>query len=200
MIYCMQNKSTWRYENRVSKHFVIFRNFTCLITWRMFTVLFAYFVFFACFVARDLCRSGCRQNYYHTPPPPPDFFPTDNSFFNTGVAWGIESLRCDSTSGNLNKTSVREKSRGVYLAIGCVFPSYSMIFRLCQTWEDYVRVIGLKRGVMWCTRGQRTRGINRITTSWRPINGLFLHWRGFLKGCKNTLTKNVSIVHLSFVF
>ena len=25
---------------------------------------------------------------------------------------------CDFTSGNLNKTSVREKSRGVYLAIG----------------------------------------------------------------------------------
>ena len=25
---------------------------------------------------------------------------------------------CDSTSGNLNKTSVRERSRGVYLAIG----------------------------------------------------------------------------------
>ena len=49
-------------------------------------------------------------------------------------------------------------------------------------------------------RGQRTRGINHITTSWRPINGLFLHWRGFLKECKNTLTKNVSIVHLSFVF
>ena len=24
--------------------------------------------------------------------------------------------------------------------------------------------------------------------------------RGFLKGCKNTLTKNVSIVHFSFVF
>ena len=38
---------------------------------------------------------------------------------------------CDPTSGNLNKTSVREKSRGVYLAIGWVFPSYSMIFRLC---------------------------------------------------------------------
>ena len=49
-------------------------------------------------------------------------------------------------------------------------------------------------------RGQRTRGINHITTSWRPIKGLFLHWRGFLKGCKNTLTKNASIVHLSFVF
>ena len=48
-------------------------------------------------------------------------------------------------------------------------------------------------------RGQRTRGINHITTSWRAINGLFLHWRGFLKGCKNTLTKNAAIVHLSFV-
>ena len=49
-------------------------------------------------------------------------------------------------------------------------------------------------------RGQRTRGINHITQSWRPINGLFLHWRGFLKACKNTLKKNVSIVHFSFVF
>ena len=37
--------------------------------------------------------------------------------------------------------------------------------------------------------------------SWRPINGLFLHWRGFLKGCKNTLHEgNVSTVNLSFVF
>ena len=59
--------STWSYENRVSKHFVILRNFPCLIAWHMFTVLFAYvcfFFFFACFVAGDLCRSGCRQNYY----------------------------------------------------------------------------------------------------------------------------------------
>ena len=31
-----------------------------------------------------------------------------------------------STSGNLNKMSVREKSRGVYLAVGWVFLSYSM--------------------------------------------------------------------------
>ena len=36
-------------------------------------------------------------------------------------------------------------------------------------------------------RGQRTRGINHITTSSRPINGLFLLWRGFLKGCKKCL-------------
>ena len=30
----------------------------------LFTVLFAYFV------VRDLCRCGCRQNYYLNPPPP----------------------------------------------------------------------------------------------------------------------------------
>ena len=36
-----------------------------------------------------------------------------------------------STSGNLNRTSVKEKPRGVfYLPVGWVFPSYSMIFRL----------------------------------------------------------------------
>ena len=44
------------------------------------------------------------------------------------------------------------------------------------------------------------RGINQITTSFRLITSLFLHWRGFLKGCKNTLKKNASVVHLSFVF
>ena len=75
--------STWSYENRVSKHFVIFRNFPCLIAWHMFTALFAYVVFFcfACFVAMDLCRSGCRQNYYLTSPPPlPICFPYPQFF------------------------------------------------------------------------------------------------------------------------
>ena len=191
MIYCMQNKSTWSYENRVSKHFVIFRNFplfnhlTC-----MYCVVCLFRFFFLLVLWLGICVEVDVGRITIIPPFPSRFFclPTILSLrlFYTGVAWGIESLRCDSTSGNLNKTSVREKSRGDYLAIGCVFPSYSMIFRLCQTWEDYVRVIGLKRGVMWCARGQRTRGINHITTSWRPINGLFLHWRGFLKGCKNT--------------
>ena len=32
-------------------------------------MLFAYVVFFACFVVRDLCRSGCRQSYYLIPHP-----------------------------------------------------------------------------------------------------------------------------------
>ena len=38
--------SNWSYENRVRKHFVIFRNFPCLIAWHMLTMLFAYVVFF----------------------------------------------------------------------------------------------------------------------------------------------------------
>ena len=38
---------------------------------------------------------------------------------------------CDCTSRNLNETSVRETSKGVYLPIGWVFLSYLIIFRLC---------------------------------------------------------------------
>ena len=37
--------STLSYENRVSKRFVIFLNFPCLIAWHMSTVLLAYVVF-----------------------------------------------------------------------------------------------------------------------------------------------------------
>ena len=44
----MKNISTWIYENRVSKHFVISLNFPCL---SLFTVLFAYGVFFVSFLA-----------------------------------------------------------------------------------------------------------------------------------------------------
>ena len=64
---CKHYISTWSYENRVSKHFVIFFNFPCLIAWILRCFLMCFF--FACFVVRDLCRSGCRQNYYLTPPP-----------------------------------------------------------------------------------------------------------------------------------
>ena len=60
----------------------------------MITVLLAYVVFFACFVVRDLCRSGCRQNYSLPPPPPPPdfFFPTHNCFFNTSDSY-LKSAR-----------------------------------------------------------------------------------------------------------
>lgn len=57
----------------VSKNFVIYLIFLCL---SLFTVLFLCAVsFLGCFLARDFCRSGFRQNfmnfYLFTPPPPP---------------------------------------------------------------------------------------------------------------------------------
>ena len=70
LCYWYRLKSTWIYENRVSTHFVIFFNFPCL---NLLIVLFAYVFFGCCFVVRDLCRSGCRQNCanFFLPPPPP---------------------------------------------------------------------------------------------------------------------------------
>ena len=66
--YWYRLKSTWICENLVCKQFVISLNFPCL---SLFTVLFAYV--FCCFVGfRDLCRSGCRQNFanFFLPSPP----------------------------------------------------------------------------------------------------------------------------------
>ena len=87
------------YENRVSKHFVIFLNFRCLIACLLCCLLMS-FVFLACLVVRDLCRSGCRQNYYLTPPPLPIFFPTHNSFFNTSDSYQFEIMG-SGKSGNI---------------------------------------------------------------------------------------------------
>ena len=65
---------TWSYENRVSKHFVIFLNVPWLIACLLCCLLMSFFFFvcfFAWFVIKVLCRSGCTQNYYLTFPPPP---------------------------------------------------------------------------------------------------------------------------------
>ena len=52
-------KSTWSYENRVSKHFVIFLNFPCLIACLLccllMLLLLLLFFFLACLVVRDWC-------------------------------------------------------------------------------------------------------------------------------------------------
>lgn len=71
----------------VGKNFVIYLIFLCL---SLFTVLFLYAVsFLGCFLARDFCRSGFRQNFMnfylftnpHPPSRPPWSFPvpTQNS-------------------------------------------------------------------------------------------------------------------------
>ena len=151
-------------------------------------------------MVRDLCRSGCRQNYYLIPPLPPSLppflpififwsLPTILSLIQMSVIWnqrawswfrcclavirywstwekfpvehhvklwdefffffsGVKTTKvvrrpCDSTSGNLNKSSVRKKSRGVYLPIGWVFSSHSIIFRLiCNKREKIMRGCG----------------------------------------------------------
>ena len=80
--------STWSYENRVSKHFVIFLNFPCLIACLLCCLLMSFF--FGCFVVRVLCRRGCRQNYYLNPPP--FLFLTHNSLFNTSDSY-LKSVR-----------------------------------------------------------------------------------------------------------
>ena len=83
--------STWSYENRVSKHFVIFRNFPCLIAWHMFTVLFAYVVFF--FFLLVLWLGICVEvdvdiiTILPLHPLSRFVFHTHNSFFNTSDSY-----------------------------------------------------------------------------------------------------------------
>ena len=72
------HKSTWSYEKRVSKHVVISLN-----SFNNFTELFAYVFFFVRLVVRDLCRSGCRQNFanFYLPAPLPSLPPSVFFFF-----------------------------------------------------------------------------------------------------------------------
>ena len=54
-VYFTHLTSTWSYENRVSKHFVIFLNFRCLIACLLCCLLMS-FAFLACLVVRlEIC-------------------------------------------------------------------------------------------------------------------------------------------------
>ena len=79
--------STWSYENRVSKHFVIVLGFPCQIAYLLCCLHMSFF--FPYLVVKDLCRSGCRQNYYLTLI---IFVPTQNSLFNTSDNY-LKSVR-----------------------------------------------------------------------------------------------------------
>ena len=97
----------WSYENRVSKHFVIFLNFSCLTACLLCCLFMSCFFFFACFVVRDLCRSGCRQNYYLIPPPL--IFPYPQFFLNASDSYQFE------ISGRLKLVSVPFSSLVLYI-------------------------------------------------------------------------------------
>ena len=77
-------KSTWSYENRVRKYFVIILNFSCLTACLLCCLLMSFFFFLLVLWLGicqgpnrllDLCRSRCRQNYYLALPPSLPFFP-----------------------------------------------------------------------------------------------------------------------------
>ena len=109
---CSRKLSTWSYENWVSKHFVTFPNFRCLIACLLCCLLMCFF-FLACLVVRDLCRRGCTQNYLLSNQPPPPrplfFFPTHNFFFNTSDSYQFE------ISGRLRLVSVLFSSLVLYI-------------------------------------------------------------------------------------
>ena len=99
--------STWSYENRVRKHFVILSQLP--LSNSFFTQLFAcllLLLFVVRFVVKDLCRRGFKKNfanfYLPAPPPPPPrftpslcyflFAPTHNSLVNTSFLKSVHGL------------------------------------------------------------------------------------------------------------
>ena len=95
--------STWSYENRVSKHFVIFRNFPCLLCCLLMTYFFWLFLWLGICVEVDVDRITIL------PPTPLIFFPTQNSFFNTSDSYQFE------ISGRLKLVSVPFSSLVLYI-------------------------------------------------------------------------------------
>ena len=78
---------TWSYENRVSKHFVIFLNFPCLIACLLCCLLMSFFCLF--------CGEGFEQKWMQTELlsyPLPYFFLTHNFLFNTSDSY-LKSVR-----------------------------------------------------------------------------------------------------------
>ena len=56
----------------------------------LFAVLFTdASIFFACFLVKELCRSGCRQSFSQPPPPthPHVFAPTHNPLFSASDSY-----------------------------------------------------------------------------------------------------------------
>ena len=100
----MLYKSTWSYENRVSKHF-----FSQLpLSNSLFTLLFAYVVFFWLVLWFGICVE-VDVDRITILPPFPIFFPTHNSFFNTSDSYQFE------ISGRLKLVSVPFSSLVLYI-------------------------------------------------------------------------------------
>ena len=87
--------STWNYENRVRKHFVILSQLP--LSNSFFTQLFAcllLLLFVVRFVVKDLCRSGFKKNFANFYPSFCYFLfaPTHNSLVNTSFLKSVHGL------------------------------------------------------------------------------------------------------------
>ena len=87
--------STWNYENRVKKHFVILSQLP--LSNSFFTQLFACFLlllFVVRFVVKDLCRRGFKKNFANFYPSLCYFLfaPTHNSLVNTSFLKSVHGL------------------------------------------------------------------------------------------------------------
>ena len=70
--------STWSYENRVSKHFVIFLNFPSLIACLLCCLLMSYFFWLVLWLG--ICVEVDVDRITISPAPPPYFFPYPQFF------------------------------------------------------------------------------------------------------------------------
>jgi len=111
---------------------------------------------------------------------------------------GLESRVLNKISGFSIWPTPTSKRR-LLLAGTCKF------FQVCLSKRVYVRVIGLKRGVMWfiplvsCPRATH-EGNKSHNHELKADKRLIFTLARIPQGMQNTLTKNASIVHLSFVF
>ena len=96
--------STWSYENRVSKHFVILLNFPCLIACLRCCWLMSFFFLLVLWLG--ICVEVDVDRITILPPPPSLFFPPHNSLFNKKIATRPESQITLTRGGRQSLTPV----------------------------------------------------------------------------------------------
>ena len=82
--------STWSYENRVSKHFVISRNFACVIACLLSCLLMPFFLLFVLWLGLGVDAAIdriSRISICSPPPPTPSVF----SFFPSYPQFSLEN-------------------------------------------------------------------------------------------------------------
>ena len=84
--------STWSYENRVGKHFVIFLDFPCLIACLLCCLLRSFFFLLVLWLGICVEVDVDRSTFLPPPSLPTFFVPTHNSLLNTSDSY-LTSVR-----------------------------------------------------------------------------------------------------------